>query len=197
VSGVFVTFEGGEGAGKSTQIKRLADYLKKKGYSVVLTREPGGSSGAEAVRQVLLSGDNKIVLCDRFYDSTRAYQGGGDGVSNDYLKQMEEVAVGDKHPDLTIIMDISPEVGLERVTKRLVAGQKDAKNIIDHIDRFEKDDLEIHVKRREAFLKIAADEPNRCVVVDASQDSESVAGVIVACIQPYLESLSSSKPMNN
>lgn len=228
MSGVFVTFEGGEGAGKSTQIKRLADYLKKKGYGVVLTREPGGSAGAEAVRQVLLSGaaqpfgaetevllfaaarldhmretilpalaNNKIVLCDRFYDSTRAYQGGGDGVSSDYLKQMEEVAVGDKHPDLTIIMDIAPEVGLERVTKRLVAGQKDAKNIIDHIDRFEKDDLVIHVKRREAFLKIAADEPNRCVVVDASQDSESVAGVIVACIQPYLESLSSSKPKNN
>ena len=132
MSGVFVTFEGGEGAGKSTQIKRLSDYLKKNGYNFVLTREPGGSVGAEAVRQVLLSGaaepfgaetevllfaaarldhmretilpalaDNKIVLCDRFYDSTRAYQGGGDGVSSDYLKQMEEIAVGDKHPDLT------------------------------------------------------------------------------------------------
>ena len=228
MSGVFVTFEGGEGAGKSTQIKRLSDYLKKNGYSSVLTREPGGSVGAEAVRQVLLSGaaepfgaetevllfaaarldhmretilpalaDNKIVLCDRFYDSTRAYQGGGDGVSNDYLKQMEEIAVGDKHPDLTIIMDIAPEIGLERVTKRLVAGQEGAKNIIDHIDRFEKDDIEIHVKRREAFLKIAADEPKRCVVVDASQDPDNVAGVIITCIQPLLKSVAAAKPNNN
>lgn len=228
MSGVFVTFEGGEGAGKSTQIKLLSDYLKKNGYNSVLTREPGGSVGAEAVRQVLLSGaakpfgaetevllfaaarldhmretilpalaDNKIVLCDRFYDSTRAYQGGGDGVSSEYLKQMEEIAVGDKHPDLTIIMDIAPEIGLERVTKRLVAGQEDAKNIIDHIDRFEKDDIEIHVKRREAFLKIAADEPKRCVVVDASQNPQNVAGVIIACIQPLLKSVSTAKPKNN
>ena len=81
--------------------------------------------------------DNKIVLCDRLYDSTRAYQGGGDGVDDAYLKQMEEIAVGDKHPDITIIMDIAPEIGVERVTKRLVAGQEGAQNIIDHIDRFE------------------------------------------------------------
>lgn len=225
LAGTFITFEGGEGAGKSTQIKRLSERLKQDGYKTVLTREPGGSKGGEAIRHVLLSGaaepygpetevmlftaarldhmqqtilpalrQNTIVLCDRFYDSTRAYQGGGDGVSEDYLDQMEEIAVGDNHPDLTIILDIPPELGLERVTKRIAGEDGDVSTLIQHIDRFEKDDLEIHIKRREAFLKIAKAEPRRCVVVDATQDADTVSTVIWACVQPRLKKASVHAP---
>lgn len=221
--GIFITFEGGEGAGKSTQIKRLADRLREEGHEVVLTREPGGSAGAEAVRHVLLSGAaepfgpetevmlfaaarldhmretilpalirDAVVLCDRFYDSTRAYQGGGDGVSSDYLALMEKVAVGDRHPDLTIILDIDPELGLKRVTSRLAYAAA-ASGYSQTEDRFEKDTLTIHQKRRAAFLAIAKQEPNRCIVVDANQDTEDVSDVIWSLIRSQLESNSKFK----
>ncbi|MEP3525457.1 MAG: dTMP kinase [Hyphomicrobiales bacterium] len=214
--GIFITFEGGEGAGKSTQIKRLAERLKKEGHEVLLTREPGGSPGAEAVRYVLLSGAaepfgaktevmlfaaarldhmretilpalnrDAVVLCDRFYDSTRAYQGGGDGVSPDYLALMEEIAVGSHHPDLTIILDIDPKLGLERVKSRLKDSKKDS-NDAQHIDRFEKDTLAIHKKRRAAFLAIAKREKDRCVIVDANQEAEGVSQVIWSIVNSHM-----------
>lgn len=214
--GIFITFEGGEGAGKSTQIKRLTERLREEGREVVLTREPGGSPGAEAVRHVLLSGAaepfgaktevmlfaaarldhmretilpalnrDAVVLCDRFYDSTRAYQGGGDGVSSDYLELMEEIAVGSHHPDLTIILDIDPKVGLERVNMRLKISDKES-NAAQHIDRFEKDTLAIHRKRRAAFLEIAKREKDRCVIVDANQESETVSQVIWSIVNDHM-----------
>lgn len=218
VAGIFITFEGGEGAGKSTQIKRLAARLEKDGHQVVLTREPGGSPGAEAVRHVLLSGAaqpfgpetevmlftaaridhlaqtilpaldrNAIVLCDRFYDSTRAYQGEGDGASSDFINQMKEISVGDNNPDLTIILDIPPELGMERVTRRIAADGEDVRSLISHIDRFERDEFDVHRRRRNAFLMIAQEEPNRCVIVDASQDVNAVTAVVWSCVQPYLK----------
>lgn len=214
--GIFITFEGGEGAGKSTQIKRLTERLRKEGREVVLTREPGGSPGAEAVRHVLLSGAaepfgaktevmlfaaarldhmretilpalnrDAVVLCDRFYDSTRAYQGGGDGVSPDYLALMEKIAVGSHHPDLTIILDIDPKLGLERVNLRLKDLEKES-NDAQHIDRFEKDTLAIHKKRRAAFLAIAEREKDRCVIVDANQEAESVSQVIWSIVSTHM-----------
>lgn len=221
--GLFITFEGGEGAGKSTQIKTLADRLTEKGREVILTREPGGSVGAEAVRHVLLSGAaepfgsktevmlfaaarldhmqqtilpalkrDAVVLCDRFYDSTRAYQGGGDGVSTDYLTLMEEIAVGTHHPDLTIILDIDPKIGLQRVKSRLKDTAK-ASDGAKHVDRFEKDSLTVHRKRRAAFLAIAEQEKERCVIVDANQDAENVAQVIWTIIDTHIATSNKSK----
>jgi len=225
VSGIFITFEGGEGAGKSTQIKHLAQRLTENGDTVALTREPGGSPGAEVLRHVLLSGAAEpfgaerevmlfaaarldhmretilpalargaVVLCDRFYDSTRAYQGAGGGVSAAYLAQMEAIAVGDRHPDLTIILDIDPKLGLERVNARLAEQKSRTGNKMEvvglqQIDRFEKEALSVHEKRRNAFLTIARGEPERCIVVDASQDAKTVSDVIWTLVCARLPAL--------
>lgn len=207
--GFFITFEGGEGAGKSTQIRLLEQYLRERGRTVVVTREPGGSAGAEAVRHVLLSGaaepfgpemeavlfaaarldhvqqlirpaleSGAVVLCDRFYDSTRAYQGTMKGLSKTFLSSLEKAAVGDTRPDLTIILDIDAEVGLQRASARRGEGS---------IDRFEKDTIAVHQKRRDAFLAIAAAEPERCVVVDADRDVEAVAAEVRAAVERAMQ----------
>lgn len=194
--GFFITFEGGEGAGKSTQIARLAKKLREKRYDVLVTREPGGSPGAEAIRAVLLSGAAEpmgarmeallfaaaradhvsqvirpaldrgaIVLCDRFLNSSRVYQGVTGKLDPEFMSELERVTVDGAMPDLTLIFDLDPEVGLRRATAR--RGAQTA-------DRFEKETLEVHRTRREAFLAIAAAEPERCVVIDAGQNVESV-----------------------
>ena len=208
VAGFFVTFEGGEGAGKSTQIKRLADRLRDAGLDVVVTREPGGSPGAEAVRHVLLSGAAEplgpameailfaaarsdhieqvirpavergaIVLCDRFLDSTRVYQGVTGNLDPAFIKSLEAVTVNGMLPDMTLVLDLDPELGLKRAGAR--RGQADA-------DRFEKETLAIHQRRREAYLAIAAAEPDRCIVIDASGDPDEVAHVIEAAMDAAL-----------
>ncbi len=195
--GFFITFEGGDGSGKSTQISKLANRLSRAGFEVLSTREPGGSPGAEAIRNVLLSGaaepfgpsmeailfaaarsdhveqvirpaieEGAIVLCDRFMDSSRVYQGTTPGVDKGFMSALERITVNGMYPDLTIILDIDPEEGLFRAAER--RGDKGP-------DRFEKETLAIHERRRQAFLKIAADEPERCVVVDASQSTEDIA----------------------
>ena len=207
--GYFITFEGGEGAGKSTQIKRIADRLKKSGHKVLVTREPGGSAGAEAIRHVILSGaaqpfgtymeavlfaaarsDNveqiikpalkagTTVLCDRFMDSSRVYQGVSGGVDEDFLLAMERVVTEDARPDLTIIFDLPPEVGLKRAANVWAE---------DGPDRFEKEDLSQQRARRKGFLDIAKAEPDRCKVVDASGDLESVNTQVDAIIDAFLE----------
>ena len=195
--GFFITFEGGEGAGKSTQVQWLASTLREQGREVVVTREPGGSPGAEAVRHVLLSGAAEpfgpameavlfaaarsdhveqvirpavergaIVLCDRFLDSSRVYQGVTGDLDQDFMRPLERVTVNGMVPDLTIILDIDPAEGLRRAAVR--RGEGDA-------DRFEKETVEIHKRRREAFLEIARTEPERCVVMDAGALPEEVA----------------------
>lgn len=210
--GIFITFEGGDGAGKSTQIKRLAQRLRRAGHEVVVTREPGGSEGAEAVRHMLLGGAaetfgpraevmlfaaaridhiretifpalirDAIVLCDRFYDSTRAYQGAEEDVSDEYLKMMEEVSVRGYRPDMTIILDIDPKIGMQRIKSRGAGASPK-----DGVDRFEKDTLAIHKKRRNVFLDIAKKETDRCIVVDASQDTKSVSDVIWSIVHSHL-----------
>ncbi|KFB10009.1 Thymidylate kinase [Nitratireductor basaltis] len=197
-----MTFEGGEGAGKSTQITRLAEALRSQGHDVVVTREPGGSPGAEAVRHVLLSGAaepfgssmeailfaaarsdhvervikpalhaGSIVLCDRFMDSSRVYQGITGALGEDFMSKLERVTVNDTIPDLTVILDIDPEEGLHRASAR--RGDATA-------DRFEKEEIETHRLRRQGFLKIAQQEPERCRVVDAARDAESVFAEILA-----------------
>ncbi|WP_455873136.1 dTMP kinase [Rhizobium yanglingense] len=209
-TGLFVTFEGGEGAGKSAQIRRLAEALRARGHEVLLTREPGGSPGAEAVRHVLLSGSaeafgtrmeailfaaarndhveavirpallqGKIVLCDRFMDSSRVYQGVTGNLEADFIETLQRIAVNGVVPDCTLILDIPARLGLERAKKRSAA-------TADRPDRFEKEELETHEKRREAYLDIAAREPERCHVVNATQDEESIAAEILAIVNQLL-----------
>ncbi|MDQ6438039.1 dTMP kinase [Mesorhizobium sp. LHD-90] len=207
--GLFITFEGGEGAGKSTQIKRLADRLRRKGYDTVVTREPGGSPGAEALRHVILLGAAEpfgwrmeailfaaarsdhveqvirpavergaIVLCDRFIDSSRVYQGLGGEEERAFVEMLIRVAVNGLMPDMTLIFDIDPEIGLQRASER--RGEEVA-------DRFEKETVDIHQGRRDAFLEIAEREPDRCIVIDASADAHEVEDVVTAAVFAALE----------
>ena len=207
--GQFITFEGGEGAGKSVQAKRLEEKLKSLGVEVVRTREPGGSPRAEALREAILSGfaarfgpdgeallfaaarldhlDKTIlpalargawVVCDRFADSTRAYQGVAGDLSPAFVARLEEVVVGANRPDLTFILDIPAEAGLERARAR--RGPENA-------DRFEAEGSEFHEKLRRAFLDIAAAEPKRCVVVDGLKAEEEVAEAIWSAVEDRLD----------
>lgn len=206
--GIFITFEGGEGAGKSTQIRKLADALRQRGREVVATREPGGSPGAEAVRHVLLSGAAEpfgpameallfaaaradhvdqvirpaiergaVVLCDRFMDSSRVYQGVTGDLDASFMRALEKVAVDGMVPDLTLILDLDPREGLRRATAR--RGNESA-------DRYEKETLDIHRRRRRAFLDIAAAEPDRCAVIDASGGEQQVAAEILRAVETRL-----------
>jgi dTMP kinase len=205
-AGKFITLEGGEGAGKSTQAKILRDQLARLGLEVLLTREPGGSPRAEAIRAVLLSGKAKRygpigeallfyvardshleltirpalargawVVCDRFHDSTRAYQGAAGGVPIAAIDALERVVVGHTRPELTLILDLPPEEGLRRAAKRASADDQGA-------DRFEAMSLRFHQNLRREFLEIAAAEPWRCAVIDANRSPEAVAVDIWATV---------------
>ena len=195
--GQFISFEGGEGSGKSTQIKTLAERLAAAKLRAIVTREPGGSPGAEVIRHLVLSGMGKLlgpeaetllfaaarddhvrsvidpalkqgiwVLCDRFSDSTRVYQGSLGQVSPTILDAMQRVTIGDLKPDLTVILDVPVEVGLKRAALRRGTGAA---------DRFEAEDIRFHQQLREAYRQIAADEPQRCVLIDANADASVVA----------------------
>ena len=185
-TGLFVTFEGGEGAGKSTQIRLLADTLASRGYEVVVTREPGGSPGAEAVRHhieevirpALMKG--AVVLCDRFMDSSRVYQGVTGNLEPQFMETLERVAVNGVIPDCTIIFDMPASAGLARARHRSVEQAESTP------DRFEKEEIEMHEKRREAFLDIAASDPLRCRVVDARGSKEEIAAVTFNIVEPLL-----------
>ncbi|MEM7192378.1 MAG: dTMP kinase [Pseudomonadota bacterium] len=195
--GRFITFEGGEGSGKSTQAGILAERLAHAGRSVFSTREPGGSPKAEEIREVLLSGqvapfgplaetvlfsvaradhvDNAIqgalqqgqwVVCDRFTDSTRAYQGAAAGVPRSAINALERLTIGALAPDITFILDIPADEGLARVKARAEG---------EELDRFESQELAKHERIRRGFLDIAEEEPDRCIIVDASQPEAMVA----------------------
>jgi dTMP kinase len=210
VQGKFITFEGGEGTGKSTQVRRLAARLREAGYPVVTTREPGGTPAAEAIREFVLSGKavepgaqgeaalmaaaradhvrrvirpalaaGTWVLTDRFIDSTRVYQGGAEGADPAFLEGLERTAVGPTRPDLTVILDLPAEAGLARLKARHAADRAAP-------DRFERDDLARHEARRQAYLAIAAREPARCVVVDATQGEDAVAAAVFGAVKTRL-----------
>ena len=207
--GKFITFEGGEGTGKSTQAGMLANKLESLGLGVLVTREPGGSPGAEIIRHVLLSGAVKPlgadaeamlfaaaredhvrctiepalaagqwVVCDRFADSTRVYQGALGQVDRRLIKGLERVSIGDLLPDLTLVLDVPVDVALERRALRRGDAQP---------DRFEAEDVEFHQNLREAFRALAADEPERCVVIDASVPRVQVAQDIWDTVQAKLD----------
>jgi dTMP kinase len=177
--GLFISFEGGEGAGKSTQIRRLGEALRADGHEVLVTREPGGSAGAESIRQALSEG--RVVLCDRFIDSSRVYQGITGNLDQGFIDRLECVAVDGVRPDLTIILDLPAEQGLARARKRSAdLGSSQAP------DRFEKEEIEVHEMRRRAFLDIAAREPDRCQVLDAARSEDVIAADILALVHKRL-----------
>jgi dTMP kinase len=200
MAGKFITFEGGEGAGKSTQTALLAKRLSIAGIRVVQTREPGGSPGAEIIRHVLLSGTarrfgasaeallfaaaradhldaliipalqaGKWVICDRFIDSTRVYQGIVGKVELPFIRGLERLTVGRFRPDLTFILDLPAETGLARAHAR--RGD-------DTPDRFETEDLAYHQALNAGFRAIAAEERERCVLIDANRPAEQIADEI-------------------
>jgi dTMP kinase len=207
--GRFITFEGGEGTGKSTHAALLAQRLRQLGIGVVLTREPGGSPGAEIIRHVLLSGvakplgehaeailfaaarDDHIrntiepalargrwVVCDRFMDSTRVYQGTLGAVDPKLIAGLERITVGELKPDLTFVLDVPAEMGLARASKRRGEGEA---------DRFEQEGLAFHEKLRDAFRMLALTEPNRCVLIDAGEARQAVADRIWKVVNDRLD----------
>ena len=217
--GRFITFEGGEGSGKSTQIKALAQRLDAAKLRAIVTREPGGSPGAEIIRHLVLSGMGKLlgadaetllfaaarddhvrsvikpaltqgvwVLCDRFSDSTRAYQGSLGNVAPAVLNAMERVTIGDLKPDLTIILDVPVEVGLQRATARRGSGAP---------DRFEAEDIKFHQQLRDAYRQIAAAEPQRCVLIDADADTATVAAAVWAAVRDRLFAVDAGNAVNS
>ena len=207
--GRLITFEGGEGTGKSTHAALLADRLKGLGIGVVLTREPGGSPGAEVIRHVLLSGvakplgaeaeallfaaarDDHVrntiepalargawVVCDRFIDSSRVYQGSLGHLDPKFMRALERVTIGDLRPDLTFVLDVPAQVGLERASKRR-AGET--------ADRFESESLAFHEELRQAFRLLVMSEGGRCVVIDATEPKQTVADRIWKTVNDRLD----------
>jgi len=206
LTGRFITLEGGEGAGKSTQLGLLMAALDRAGIVARRTREPGGSPGAEAIRRLLLEGGDERwdaigeafllcaarrdhvatvirpalaagewVVCDRFADSTMAYQGYGKGVPLAELATLQRLTLGDFAPDLTLILDLPVEAGLARAAAR--KGQA---------DRFERLNHGFHERLRHGFLEIAAYEPERCAVIDAAGDVDTVRRAMLAAIDARL-----------
>jgi dTMP kinase len=222
MAGRFITFEGGEGAGKSTQIARLKDRLKHLGHPVLVTREPGGSPLAEEIRSFILSGRAKplgpfaealmfaaaridhldktikpalkngtTVLCDRFADSTRAYQGSSGAIAPSVIDDLERVALAGTKPDLTFILDLPAETGLAR------AGERQARKG-EGADRFEDEGLAFHQTLRQAYLAIAKSNPQRCAVISADQSPDEVEAAIWATLRERLPELTerSERPLD-
>ena len=203
MTGRFITLEGGEGTGKSTQIKRLKVALEAKGIKVLATREPGGSPGAEEIRKLMVEGEpgrwdaitetllayaaradhvartigpallaGTWVLCDRFNDSTFAYQGVGRGVPRETIRRIDSAVLDDFAPDLTLVLDLDVTVGLQRAAARGAAE-----------DRFEKFGADFHESLRQAFLDIARRNSERCRVIDASGNEDQVAEAILTAVR--------------
>ena len=201
--GRFITFEGGEGAGKSTQVARLVERLRARDLEVLQTREPGGSTGAEEIRAIALNGDvgrwspltetllmfaarrdhlektiqpaleaGRWVVCDRFADSSRAYQGAGGGAPEALIETLDAAVVGETQPDLTLIFDLPVEVGLERAFGRGLFET-----------RFESKGVAFHERLRAKFLAIARANPDRCVVIDAVGDVDQVEARVRAAVE--------------
>jgi dTMP kinase len=202
MTGRFITLEGGEGSGKTTQIELLRAHYNKHGKKCLITREPGGSPGAEAIRNLLLTGSadkwnpiaetllfqaariehvehvikpalarGEIVICDRFLDSTLVYQGIAKGLGIEYVRTLHQLTLGDFAPDLTLILDIDPSIGLKRASVR--AGNE---------TRFENMDIAFHKRVREGFLMLAEQQPERYKIINATQRAEVVNQAIIAAL---------------
>ncbi|MFB0921878.1 MAG: dTMP kinase [Alphaproteobacteria bacterium] len=209
--GQFITFEGGEGTGKTTQVQLLASLLRARGHDVVTTREPGGAAGADTIRSLLVSGatdkwdplseslllfaarrehlvktiwpaleQGAWVLCDRFADSTLAYQGYGHSVPIEFIENLYDVVVGEFVPDLTLILDIDVEIGLARANARNT-------DTASREDRFERMDIAFHERLRTGFLCIARNDPGRCAVIDADNQPDIVGAEIWKTVEIRLQ----------
>ncbi len=214
----FITFEGGEGVGKSTQVRRLVARLGQHGISAVRTREPGGTPKAEAVRSFILQGKpeswgvgaeavlfaaarldhvNELiapalaagqwVICDRFADSTRAYQGLTGGVDDTLIDALEYLALDGHTPDLTVILDMDPDRAFERVRQRAIED-----GLAGVADRFEKEDLQFHRRLRDNFLAIAISSPGRCVVISADTDEDALEEAIWRAVVDHFPDLAAA-----
>ncbi len=203
---MFITFEGGEGTGKSTQSALLAERLRQLGHTVIETREPGGSADADAIRHLLVSGETgrwsataeillnyaareshlrqtiipaletgAIVICDRFADSTRAYQGHAGHGDSELIEQLDRKIVGDNQPDLTLVFDLDPRIGLERASLR--GGD----------DRFERKGLEFHSRLRDGYLAVAERFSGRCNLIDATGSIELISESIWQIVASHIE----------
>ncbi|MBU7007744.1 dTMP kinase [Phosphitispora fastidiosa] len=211
MKGIFITFEGPDGAGKTTQIKMLGLSLEQLNKSVVYTREPGGTSISEEIRGLLLDPRNKemvarteallyaaaraqhveevirpaiekgqIVLCDRYTDSTIAYQGFGRGIDIGFLNELNAMAVAGVVPDLTLIFDLDPDIGIGRINeKRIVAAGEEK-------DRIEQENMEFHRKVRQGFRDLALSEPQRCKIINAGRDPETIHSEVVRLVKEVL-----------
>ena len=219
---MFITFEGGEGTGKSTQIELISQYLQNCGRQYLLTREPGGTKIGRSIRSILLNSNTKaldpkaelllyaadkvqhietvikpalqsgkIVLCDRFADSTVAYQGYARELNMDLIENINKIVLDNLKPDITFLLDLLPEVGLSRAFSRIKdhAANKinDDVNINKYDDesRFEREELDFHKRIRKGFLKIAKMEPNRFIIIDASKDKFKINSEITAHIRAH------------
>ena len=202
MNNLFITFEGGDGSGKSTQVNLLKNYLDNLNFETIKTREPGGTPSAEILRDLLTTGEvekwtpmseallmwasryehliqviepalnsGKNVICDRFYDSTYAYQGVAHNLGIDKMEKLKKIIIGDIEPDVTFILDIDPKVGLKRSLDRP-----------NQENRFESYNIDFHNKIRSAFLEIAKKNKNRCVVVDASLNEQEINNLIITVI---------------
>ena len=202
MNNLFITFEGGDGSGKSTQVNLLKDYLDNLNFETIKTREPGGTPSAEILRNLLTTGEvekwtpmseallmwasryehliqviepalnsGKNVICDRFYDSTYAYQGVAHNLGIDKMEKLKKIIIGNIEPDVTFVLDIDPKVGLKRSLDR--SNQE---------NRFENYNIDFHNKIRSAFLEIAKKNKNRCVVIDASLNEQEINNLIITVI---------------
>jgi dTMP kinase len=209
--GKFITFEGGEGGGKSTQSRRLCAALKSRGIDIVATREPGGTEGAEEIRGLLVNGTpgrwqpfteallhsaarnehvatlvrpaleaGQWVVSDRFFDSTLAYQGYAQGLGCETIESLTQLTIGAFRPDLTLILDLPPETGLERASARSDGASGPAE------DRYERMGADFHRALRDGFLEIAKREPQRCVIIDATDSEDDVEAAIWRAVSERL-----------
>jgi|ETN02SMinimDraft_4_1059925.scaffolds.fasta_scaffold146528_1 dTMP kinase len=208
-NGLFITIEGVEGVGKSTNIETIKQFLAGRGIEFIVTREPGGTLWSEQIRNLLLQVNDdedlmglselllifaaraqhldrlirpalaagKWVICDRFTDATYAYQGAGRGLDRSKIAELETLVQEELRPDLTIILDLDPQIGLQRAQNRAA------------LDRFEREKLEFFEKVRQAYLDIASAEQERCIVVDASQDLEAVSSELLIRLEEKLSLL--------
>ncbi|MCK8824502.1 dTMP kinase [Fuchsiella alkaliacetigena] len=214
MEGLFITLEGVEGSGKSTQIEVLAKYLIQKNYSVLKTREPGGTEIGDRIREILLDTNldnlsdktelllyfasraqhvvevikpslqkNKVVLCDRFGDSTLAYQGYARGIGLELIKELEQLTIGDLKPDLTFLLDIDPEVGLARARNLTKA---------KFGDRIESETIEFHQRVRAGYLNLAKNN-NRFEIINANLAKEKVSAELLKRLKVRLEDYEDSK----
>lgn len=206
---MFITLEGGEGSGKTSQIKKIENYFNGRGFETMVTREPGDTPIGKKIRAILLDpesrdltpmaelmlyaadraqhveerilpalADGKVVICDRFFDATTVYQGAARGIDMDVIRRLHKIVLGALKPDLTLLLDVDPEVGLSRAWKDVEGGRRDNSE-----SRFEMEALAFHHKVRQGYLDLAAEESERFQVVDAGRNAGEVEQAILAILK--------------